>query len=52
MDNRWKPWTPEEDGKILDNPESSDTSLARRMRSTAGAHTWRPRCTCSVLRFP
>ena len=39
MDNRWKPWTPEEDGKILDNPESSDTSLALELfRSENAIH--------------
>jgi hypothetical protein len=54
MDNRWKPWTPEEDGRILDNPEASDASLAvelfrsdnaihcRRAHLAAKMHMQRP----------
>lgn len=39
MDNRWKPWTPEEDSRILDNPEASDTSLAMELfRSENAIH--------------
>jgi hypothetical protein len=37
MDNRWKPWTPEEDSRILDNPEASDTSLAVELFRTENA---------------
>ena len=54
MDNRWKPWTPEEDSRILDNPEASDSSLAielfrsenaihcRRAHLAAKMHMMRP----------
>lgn len=39
MDNRWKPWTPEEDSRILDNPEASDASLAMELfRSENAIH--------------
>jgi hypothetical protein len=39
MDNRWKPWTPEEDSRILDNPEASDSSLAMELfRSENAIH--------------
>jgi hypothetical protein len=39
MDNRWKPWTPEEDARILDNPEASDSSLAMELfRSENAIH--------------
>jgi hypothetical protein len=37
MDNRWKPWTPEEDNRILDNPEATDTSLAVELFRTENA---------------
>jgi hypothetical protein len=37
MDNRWKPWTPEEDSRILDNPEASDSSLAIELFRTENA---------------
>ena len=39
MDNRWKPWTPEEDSRILDNHEASDSSLAMELfRSENAIH--------------
>ena len=54
MDNRWKPWTPEEDSRILDSPEASDANLAielfrsenaihcRRAHLAAKMHMQRP----------
>jgi len=37
VDNRWKPWTPEEDSRILENPEASDETLAERLYRTENA---------------